>query len=133
MQAAERSTSKSSVSREFVARTAENLAALMSRRLEDVRLAVLMLDGIELKGRTNVVALGITTEGVKVPLGLWEGSTENAAVATGLLSDLVDPGLDTSQASSASSTGPRPCAGRCTTSSAPGRPSSAASATRRET
>lgn len=76
----ERSTSKSSVSREFVARTRENLDVLLQRRLSDVRLAVLMLDGIELKGRTNVVALGITTEGVKVPLGLWEGSTENAAV-----------------------------------------------------
>jgi hypothetical protein len=69
-----RSTSESSVSRTFVARTAETLAELMRRRLDDVRLAVLMLDGIELKGRTNVVALGITTEGVKVPLGLGEGS-----------------------------------------------------------
>lgn len=46
------------------------------------------------KGRTNVVALGITTEGVKIQLGLWEGSTENAAAATALLSDLVDRGLD---------------------------------------
>src|SRR5439155_251413 len=69
----------------------------MSRRLDDVRLAVLMLDGIELKGRTNVVALGITTDGVKIPLGLWEGSTENATVATALLSDLVERGLDTEQ------------------------------------
>ena len=94
---AERSTSKSAVSREFVARTTENLAALMARRLDDVRLAVLMLDGIELKGHTNIVALGITTEGVKVALGLWEGSTENAAVATALLADLVARGLDTAQ------------------------------------
>ena len=92
-----RSTSKSAVSRAFVARTAETLAALMGRRLNDVRLAVLMLDGIELKGRTNVVALGVTTEGEKVPLGLWEGSSENAAVATALLADLVDRGLDTAQ------------------------------------
>jgi putative transposase len=50
-----------------------------------------------LKGRTNVVALGITTDGVKVPLGLWEGSTENATVATALLSDLVERGLDVEQ------------------------------------
>jgi putative transposase len=97
VEAEARSTSKSAVSREFVARTRENLEALMSRRLDDVRLAVLMIDGIELKGRTNVVALGITTEGVKIPLGLWEGSTENAAVATALLSDLVDRGLDVEQ------------------------------------
>jgi putative transposase len=44
-----------------------------------------------------VVALGITTEGVKIPLGLWEGSTENASVATALLSDLVERGLDPEQ------------------------------------
>jgi transposase-like protein len=92
-----RSTSKSAVSREFVARTRENLGALMARRLDDMRLAVMMIDGIDLKGRTNVVALGITTEGVKIPLGLWEGSTENATVATALLSDLVDRGLDPEQ------------------------------------
>jgi putative transposase len=97
VEAEARSTSKSAVSREFVTRTRENLEALMSRRLDDVRLAVLMVDGIELKGRTNVVALGITTDGVKIPLGLWEGSSENAAVATALLSDLVDRGLDVEQ------------------------------------
>jgi len=97
VEAEARSTSKSAVSREFVARTRENLDALMSRRLDDVRLAVMMIDGIDLKGRTNVVALGITTEGVKIPLGLWEGSTENATVATALLSDLVDRGLDPEQ------------------------------------
>jgi transposase-like protein len=97
LEAEARSTSKSAVSRTFVARTAETLRALMSRRLEDVRLAVLMLDGIVLKDHTNVVALGITTEGVKVPLGLWEGSTENKTVATSLLSDLVDRGLDVEQ------------------------------------
>jgi putative transposase len=92
-----RSTSKSAVSRAFVARTSQRLSELMSRRLDDIRLAVLMLDGIDLKGRCNVVALGITTEGVKVPLGLWEGSTENATVATALLADLVDRGLDVGQ------------------------------------
>ena len=92
-----RSTSKSSVSRTFVERTREALGELMSRRLDDVRLAVMMLDGIELKGRTNIVALGISTDGVKIPLGLWEGSTENATVATALLSNLVERGLDPEQ------------------------------------
>jgi transposase-like protein len=92
-----RSTSKSSVSRSFVERTRRALGELMSRRLDDLRLAVLMLDGLELQGRTNIVALGVTTEGVKIPLGLWEGSTENATVATALLSDLVERGLDPEQ------------------------------------
>ncbi len=94
---AARSTSRSAVSRSFVERTRRSLDELMSRRLDDVRLAVMMLDGLELKGRTNVVALGITTEGVKIPLGLWEGSSENATVATALLSDLVERGLDPEQ------------------------------------
>jgi len=92
-----RSTSKSAVSRTFVERTREALGELMSRQLSDLRLAVMMLDGLELKGRMMIVALGITTEGVKVPLGLWEGSTENATVATALLSDLVERGLDPEQ------------------------------------
>jgi putative transposase len=89
-----RSTSKSAVSREFVSRTREHLIELMSRPLEDLRLAVLMLDGIELKGRCCVVALGIDSDGVKHPLGLWDGSTENATVATTLLANLVERGLD---------------------------------------
>src|SRR5215211_266381 len=92
-----RSTSKSTVSRAFVSRTRENLLELMSRPLDDVRLAVLMLDGIDLKGRCCVVALGIDSDGVKHPLGLWDGSTENATVATTLLSNLVGRGLDVDQ------------------------------------
>src|ERR1019366_6875559 len=76
---------------------ARRLGELMARQLADLRLAVMMLDGLELKGRMMIVALGITTEGIKIPLGLWEGSTENATVATALLSVLVERGLDPEQ------------------------------------
>ncbi len=92
------STGKSTVSELFIERTRTALGELMGRRLDDVRLAVMMLDGMEIADRTHVVALGITTDGVKIPLGLYEGSTENATVATALLSDLVDRGLDPEQA-----------------------------------
>ena len=92
------STGKSSVSERFVERTRTALGELMSRRLDDVRLAVMMLDGLQIADRTHVVALGISTEGVKIPLGLWEGSTENATLARTLLADLVDRGLDPEQA-----------------------------------
>ena len=51
-----------------------------------------------LADRTHVVALGISTEGVKIPLGLWEGSTENATLVSMLFADLVDRGLDPDQA-----------------------------------
>ena len=93
-----RSTSKSTVSELFIERTRTALEELMGRRLDDVRLAVMMLDGMEIADRTHVVALGITTDGVKLPLGLWEGSTENATLARELLSDLVERGLDPEQA-----------------------------------
>ncbi len=93
-----RANSKSSVSEMFIERTRTALSELMGRRLEDVRLAVMMLDGMEIAERTHVVALGITTEGVKIPLGLWEGSTENATLARTLLADLIDRGLDPEQA-----------------------------------
>jgi len=92
------STGKTTVSDMFIERTRTALSELMGRRLEDVRLAVMMLDGIEIAERTHVVALGITTDGVKIPLGLWEGSTENATLARTLLADLVDRGLDPEQA-----------------------------------
>ena len=91
-------TSKTSVSEMFIERTRTALGELMGRRLEDVRVAVMMLDGLEIAGRTHIVALGISTEGVKIPLGLWEGSTENATLARTLLADLVDRGLDPEQA-----------------------------------
>jgi putative transposase len=92
------STSKSTVSELFIERTRTALGELMSRSLSDVRLAAMMLDGLEIADRTHVVALGISTEGVKIPLGLWEGSTENATLVSMLLADLVDRGLDPEQA-----------------------------------
>jgi putative transposase len=96
VEAAARSTSKSAVSRRVVERTREALEELMSRRLDELELAALMIDGLDLDERCNVVALGITRDGTKVALGLWEGSTENATVASALLADLQDRGLDVS-------------------------------------
>ncbi len=90
-------TAKSTVSEVFIAKTRTALAELMARQLADVRLAVMMIDGLHLTDRTHVVALGITTDGVKIPLGLWEGSTENATLVKTLLADLVDRGLDPEQ------------------------------------
>jgi putative transposase len=61
----------------------------LSRPLQGVTLLGLMLDGIEVNGHTIVVALGITEDGTKIPLGLWLGSTENAELCTSLLHDLL--------------------------------------------
>ncbi len=91
------STSKSAVSHRFVAATAERLAELCARPLGAERWAVVMLDGVHLGEHLLVVALGVNDDGTKVPLGVVEGSTENAAVCTRLTADLVDRGFDASK------------------------------------
>jgi putative transposase len=88
-----RGTSKSAASRHLVDRTRANLAADLGRRLDGVDLAALMLDGIEVAKQTIVVALGITTTGEKIPLGVEQGSTENAVLCTSLLTGLIERGL----------------------------------------
>jgi transposase-like protein len=88
-----RGTSKSAASRHLVARTRQRLRQDLCRRLDDVELIALMLDGIEVAKQTLVVALGITVGGTKVPLGLVQGSTENATLCTTLLQDLLARGL----------------------------------------
>jgi transposase-like protein len=88
-----RSTSKSSVSRRFVARTKKALAELMARDLSGLEVAALMIDGVHFAEHCCVVALAICADGTKVPVGLWLGDTENKTVVTNLLADLVDRGL----------------------------------------
>ena len=86
-------TSKSEVSRNFVARTEAQLTAFLGRSLEQWDLPVLMLDGIHFGDHVLLVALGIDRTGQKHVLGVREGTTESEAVCRGLLSDLVDRGL----------------------------------------
>jgi putative transposase len=88
------STSKSAVSRRFVAATETALAKLMSRRLDDLDLVALMIDGAHFGEHTCVVALGIGIDGTKHPLAVEEGSTENATLVTGLITGLRERGLD---------------------------------------
>jgi transposase-like protein len=87
-------TSKSAVSRRFVAATETALAGLMSRRLDDLDLVAFLVDGVHFGEHCCVVALGIGIDGTKYPLSLAEGSTENKTLVTGLITDLRDRGLD---------------------------------------
>ena len=89
-------TSQSAVSRRFVAATAERLAAFRARPLDGERWLVCYIDGFDFAGHTMIGALGVTADGTKVPLGVVEGSTENATVVRGLVSGLRDRGLDAS-------------------------------------
>lgn len=88
------STSRSAVSRRFVAATAERLAEFRARPLDDAKWLVIFVDGFDFAGHTMVGALGVTADGTKVPLGVVEGSTENASVVRGLISGLRDRGVD---------------------------------------
>jgi putative transposase len=87
-------TSKSAVSRKFVAMTETALAELLSRDLSGLDLVALMIDGVHFAESCCVVALGIGIDGVKHPLALVEGSTENATLVTELLIGLRERGLD---------------------------------------
>jgi transposase-like protein len=92
-------TSKSAVSRRFVAATETALAELMSRRLDDLDLVAFMVDGVHFGEHTCVVALGIGLDGTKHPLAVEEGSTENATLVTGLVTGLRERGLDVTKGS----------------------------------
>jgi len=87
-------TSKSAVSRRFVAMTETALAELLSQDLSGLDLVALMIDGVHFAESCCVVALGIDIEGTKHPLALVEGSTENATLVSGLLVHLRERGLD---------------------------------------
>jgi len=87
--------SKSAASRRFVALSAERMAAWMEQDLSALDLLAVQIDGIHLANELLLVAaVGIDGEGVKHPLGLVEGATENAAVVQALLDDLIGRGLD---------------------------------------
>jgi putative transposase len=90
-------TSKSAVSRRFVALSQQQLEQWRERRLDQLDLAAVMIDGIHFRERVVLVALGIDSEGHKHILGLHEGSTEAVRVVRKLLSDLVERGLDASR------------------------------------
>jgi len=95
---AERSTSKSSVSRRYVAMTTKQMTTWLTTPLGDRHFPIVMIDGIILGEHTVLIALGIDTDGKKQVLGLREGNTENSRVAKALLRDLIDRGLDQERA-----------------------------------
>src|ERR1700688_3556294 len=85
---------KSSVSRQFVQASAAQLKKLYEKRLEELDLVAILIDGIHLGKQVLVVALGIESSGKKQVWGLWQGATENTTVVKELLEDLVARGLN---------------------------------------
>jgi putative transposase len=89
----ERSVSRSCVSRRFVALSSRVVDGWLGRPLDRLDVRVVMIDGLLLRDHCILIALGVASDGAKHVLGLREGSTENAAVARAMLSDLIDRGL----------------------------------------
>ena len=93
---AARSTTKSTVSGRFVTATRARLDELRERSLADRRWLVVYVDGFDFAGQTMVGALGVDEHGTKVPLGVIQGTTENATICRDLLTKAKDRGLDAS-------------------------------------
>ena len=70
------------------------LADLLAADLSGLDLVAIMIDGVHFADHLCVVALGIGIDGVKHPLAVVEGSTENTTLVRGLLVGLRDRGLD---------------------------------------
>src|SRR5579863_2937055 len=85
---------KSAVSENFIEASREKVKELMERPLGELRLCAIVIDGTPFKDRQMIVALGIGCDGCKTVLGLREGATENTAVVSSLLSELLERGVD---------------------------------------
>lgn len=91
-------TSKSAVSRRFVALSQAKMQEWLQQDLSDIDLLVIQIDGLMVDKHALVAAIGIDTDGVKHPLALMEGATENHVVVQALLDDLIERGLNPKRA-----------------------------------
>jgi len=85
---------KSAVSENFIEASREKVKQLMERPLGELRLCAIVIDGTPFKDRQMIAALGIGCDGTKTVLGIREGATENIAVVSSLLTELVERGVD---------------------------------------
>jgi putative transposase len=85
--------SSSSVSRRYIKATARKLAEFQERSLEEYDLVALLLDGKSFADEQIIIALGVTLDGRKIPLGFVQAASENERVCRRFLADLVDRGL----------------------------------------
>lgn len=87
--------SRSSVSRQAIEASAEQLKELQERRWEGIEILVIYIDGQRFASHHIVSAVGVDVEGKKHILGIESGATENAAAVKRLLIHLRDHGLPT--------------------------------------
>jgi transposase-like protein len=80
---------KSSVSRAFKRASKKDLDAINNADLAGYRFVAILIDGTGVGETTQVVAVGVTDDSQKIPLGLREGDTENASVVKDLLTSIL--------------------------------------------
>lgn len=85
--------SGSSISRRYIRASAGQLRKLCERRLEGHEIVVLMLDGKRFGSDEMVIALGVTREGRKIPLGFIQTGAESERVCREMLEGLLERGL----------------------------------------
>jgi putative transposase len=95
--AATAGVSRSSVSRQAIEGSAEQLRQLQERRWDKVDLLAIYIDGQRFGDHHVISAVGVDRSGDKHVLGIAIGATENATAVKKLLVGLRDRGLRTDQ------------------------------------
>ena len=85
--------SGSTISKRYIRASARELKRLCERRLENYDFVALLLDGKSFGTDEMVIALGVTLEGRKIPLGFIQTGTENERVGREMLEGLLERGL----------------------------------------
>jgi len=81
--------SQSTVSRQFIEESKKSLEEFEQRDLGKYDFIGLVIDGKYLQREQVVIALGITMDGIKIPLGFIHTTTEDNLSIKGLLKDLI--------------------------------------------
>jgi transposase-like protein len=85
--------SGSAVSKRYIRASARQLKRLCERRLEGYDFVALLLDGKIFGTDEMVIALGVTVQGRKIPLGFVQTGTENERVGREMIEGLLERGL----------------------------------------
>ena len=87
--------SKSAVSREAVEAAEKSIDEVLTRRLDELDLLVIYVDGLIFADHVVLAAVGVDRRGNKHVLGLQHAATESTAAAEDLLRGMVERGVST--------------------------------------
>jgi len=85
--------SRSAISRKVIVEGEKALQELAERRFDDREILIIYIDGMVVASHHILAAVGIDCEGYKHVLGMCQGASENATVATALLESMVQRGI----------------------------------------